>query len=82
MRRNHNIWSSRTNSPTADRRWRGMNLHIEVKNPEHVNKGIEYIEVDGKRLDSAVIPVAELKDGSKIIAHMGKKAVPVENARL
>ena len=67
---------------TADRRWRGMNLHIEVKNPQHVNKGIEYIEVDGKKIEAAVVPVSMLKDGSKIVAYMGKKAVAVENERM
>ncbi|MDO4505321.1 MAG: N,N'-diacetylchitobiose phosphorylase [Spirochaetales bacterium] len=67
---------------TADRRWRGMNLHIEVKNPQHVNKGIEYIEVDGKKLEAAVVPVSMLKDGSKIVAYMGKNAVAVENERM
>ena len=57
-----------------------MNLHIEVKNPQHVSKGIEYIEVDGKRLDAAVIPVNMLHDGSKIVAYMGKnaKSFPIE----
>ena len=57
-----------------------MNLQIEVKNPQHVCKGIEYIEVDGKRLDAAVIPVDMIKDGSKIVAYMGKAAkdFPVE----
>lgn len=59
---------------TVERRWRGMNLYIEVKNPQHVCKGIEYIEVDGKRIDAAVIPVSELKNGSKIVAYMGKDA--------
>ena len=57
-----------------------MNLHIEVKNQQHVCKGIEYLEVDGKRLDAAVIPVGDLKDGSKIVAYMGKdaKSFPIE----
>ncbi|MBS7240994.1 MAG: N,N'-diacetylchitobiose phosphorylase [Treponema sp.] len=67
---------------TADRRWRGMKLHIEVKNPQHVNKGIEYIEVDGKKIEAAVVPVSMLKDGSKIVAYMGKNAVAVENERM
>ena len=67
---------------TAHRRWRGMKLHIEVKNPQHVNKGIEYIEVDGKKLEAAVVPVSMLKDGSKIVAYMGKNAVAVENERM
>lgn len=66
----------------VDRRWRKMELHIEVKNPEHVCKGVEYIEVDGKRLDSAVIPVSMLKDGSVVVAYMGKNALPVPTERV
>ena len=43
-------------------------------------KGIEYLEVDGKRIDAAVIPVDELKNGSTIVAYMGKdaKSFPIE----
>ncbi len=59
------------------RRWRGMTLSIEVKNPSHICKGVEYIEVNGKRYDSSVIPVADLKDGDKIVAVMGKNAQKV-----
>ena len=66
----------------VERRWRGMNLSIEVKNPEHVCKGIEYIEVNGKRYDSATVPVADLKDGDKIVAVMGKDAKAHEWQRL
>ncbi len=58
----------------VERRWRGMNLEIEVKNPQHVCKGIESIEVDGKRFESATVPVSELHDGAKIVATMGKNA--------
>ena len=58
----------------VERRWRGMNLSIEVKNPEHVCKGIVSIEVDGKTFESATVPVSELRDGSKIVAVMGKNA--------
>nr|WP_318740072.1 N,N'-diacetylchitobiose phosphorylase [uncultured Treponema sp.] len=64
----------------VQRRWRGMNLNIEVKNPQHINKGVEYIEVDGQRVDAAVIPVDMIKDGTNIVAYMGRDAreVPVE----
>ena len=57
-----------------------MNLNIEVKNPQHINKGVEYIEVDGQRVDAAVIPVDMIKDGTNIVAYMGRDAreVPVE----
>ena len=58
----------------VERRWRGMNLSIEVQNPEHVCKGINYIEIEGKRYDSATIPLDLLRDGIKITAVMGKNA--------
>ena len=62
------------------RRWRGINFNIEVKNPSHVCKGVEYIEVDGNRIDAAVIPADMIKEGTKITAYMGRdaKEVPVE----
>lgn len=65
---------------SVQRRWRGKMLNISVENPEHINKGIAYIEVNGKRLDSAVVPVEMLKDENDIKAVMGAHAqeVPVE----
>lgn len=67
---------------TVSRRWRNMSLSIEVKNPSHVSKGIEYIEIDGKRIESAAIPAEMLHDGAKITAVMGKNALPVKNDRM
>jgi len=67
----------------VDRVFRGKNLHIEVKNPEHVCKGISYLVVNGEKIESAVIPVSMLKDGdNKIEAVMGKDAQKVEFERL
>ena len=62
------------------RRWRGKILNIKVENPEHINKGISYIEVNGTKLDAAVIHFDMLKDQNEIKAVMGKdaKEVPVE----
>ena len=40
---------------TAERSWRGARYVIEVKNPNHVQKGVKTIEVDGKA--AAFIPV-------------------------
>lgn len=67
---------------TVEKRWRNMNLSIQVQNPAHICKGIEYIELNGKRLDSCVIPVNDLKDGDKIVAVMGKNACEVPFERL
>ena len=67
---------------TVERRWRKMNLKIEVKNPQHVCKGVEYVEVDGKRLDAAYVPVEMIKDGSSIVVHMGKDAKTYDAERV
>ena len=40
------------------------------------------MEVDGKRLDSAVIPVEMLKDGSNVVVYMGKNSQPVPVERV
>ena len=66
----------------VERRWRGMNLNIEVKNPEHVCKGVVSIEVDGKTFDSATVPATELSDGAKIVAVMGKNGKDYDWQRL
>lgn len=67
---------------SVERRWRNMNISIEVKNPPRVCRGIESLEVDGKKLDSVLVPVDLLHDGSRIIAVMGKNALPVRNQRM
>lgn len=67
---------------SVERRWRNMNISIEVKNPSRVCRGIESLEVDGKKLDSVLVPVDLLHDGSRIVAVMGKNALPVRNQRM
>ncbi len=67
---------------SVKRRWRGMNVEIRVENPEHVCKGIESLEIDGKKIGSAKISAELIHDGSTIRAVMGKNALPVENERL
>lgn len=67
----------------VERMWRGKKLSIEVKNPQHVCRGIEYITVNGERIDSAVVPAEKLRAGDNtIIAYMGKKAADVPFERL
>lgn len=40
------------------RKFRGDTYKIAVNNPEHVSKGVKKLLVDGKEIDSAVIPYA------------------------
>ena len=42
----------------ASRQFRGDTYDIEVKNPDHVCKGVKSMTVDGKAIDGNVIPVA------------------------
>ncbi|WP_117881638.1 GH36-type glycosyl hydrolase domain-containing protein [Aureibaculum luteum] len=41
------------------RDFRGATYHIEVKNPDHVSKGIKLINVNGKAIDSTIVPILE-----------------------
>ena len=42
----------------ATRKFRGDVYEIEVKNPDHINKGVKSLAVDGVAVDGTVIPVA------------------------
>jgi cellobiose phosphorylase len=41
----------------ASRVFRGTTYEIEVKNPDHVCKGVQSIHVDGKEIEGNVLPV-------------------------
>lgn len=56
---------------TATRRFRGRTLHIEVKNPQHVNGGVFTVRVDGEELPGNFIPLERLKEDSHIVALLG-----------
>jgi cellobiose phosphorylase len=43
----------------VSRKFRGYTLNIEVKNPNHISKGIKEITVDGKPIEGNLIPVLE-----------------------
>lgn len=48
---------------TATRKFRGATYNITVKNPDHVNKGVKSLTVDGKAVDGKVVPV--FSDGAE-----------------
>ena len=48
---------------TASRKFRGATYNITVKNPDHVNKGVKSLTVDGKAVDGKVVPV--FSDGAE-----------------
>jgi cellobiose phosphorylase len=45
----------------VSREFRGVVYRIEVRNPEHVSKGIKSIRVDGLAIEGTVVPL--LKEG-------------------
>jgi cellobiose phosphorylase len=56
---------------TAQRLFRGKMLHIEVKNPSGVCRGVKSLTVDGQSIAGNLIPVNKLRKGSKIVAELG-----------
>jgi len=51
--------------------FRGKTLHIEVKNPSNVSRGVKVLTVDGKQLNGNLVPTRKLKNGSHIFAELG-----------
>jgi cellobiose phosphorylase len=56
---------------TARRVLRGKTLHIEVKNPAGVNRGVKSLMIDGVAVAGNLVPVAKLKNGARIVAELG-----------
>ena len=56
---------------TATRKYRGATYNITVKNPDHICKGVKSVTVDGKAIDSNILPV--FADGTHTVeVTMGK----------
>lgn len=53
----------------AVRKWRGATYHIQVKNPQHISKGVKEISVDGERAEK--IPVFAAETEHEIVVIMG-----------
>lgn len=57
---------------TVQRKWRGATYQIEVKNPDHVSKGIASITVDGVSVDpTSPLPVAEAGTTANVVVTLG-----------
>ena len=52
----------------ATRKFRGMTLHIEIKNPSGKNRGVSRLELDGKTVKGNILEINQLHNGSKITA--------------
>ena len=44
---------------TIKRKYRGALYHIQVTNPDHVQKGIRTITVNGKTIEGNLVPIQE-----------------------
>ncbi|MCE5322230.1 glycosyl transferase family 36 [bacterium] len=53
------------------RKFRGATYDIEVKNPKHVQKGVERLEMDGQIIDGQVLPQIEKGRMAKVVCVMG-----------
>ena len=55
---------------TLTRRFRGATYYFDVKNPSNVEKGVAYLDVDGKRVEGNVVPVEDGKKEYHVTVHM------------
>ena len=56
---------------SATRLFRGMNIKIEVKNPNHIQKGVKQITVNGETIEGTLVPIEKLSDGCSVEVVMG-----------
>jgi cellobiose phosphorylase len=54
------------------RKFRGVSYNINIRNPEHVSKGIKSIAVDGKNIPGNTVPIFEKGSEHKVDVVMGK----------
>jgi N,N'-diacetylchitobiose phosphorylase len=53
------------------RTFRGKSVHIEVRNPAGVCRGVKSLTLDGHPIEGNLVPAASLRDGATIVAVMG-----------
>lgn len=53
------------------RTFRGALYHIDVRNPRHVEKGVEYMIVNGKRIQDTLIPQTDGRKEYFVTVYMG-----------
>ncbi len=53
------------------RKFRGTTYHIKVENPHGVSKGVKQITLDGKALESNVIPVLSRNSTHEVLVVLG-----------
>lgn len=56
---------------TARRRFRGVMIHIEVKNPDGICRGIRSLVLNGQSLNGSLIPAADLLENNLVEVVLG-----------
>jgi cellobiose phosphorylase len=51
--------------------YRGTTYNIDVKNPNHVSKGIKQISIDGKTITGNIVPLSDSGKAHQVIVEMG-----------
>lgn len=52
----------------ARRRFRDSTVHVEVRNPSGLNRGVSHLLVDGVRVEGNLLPLASLKPVTRVVA--------------
>jgi cellobiose phosphorylase len=58
----------------VSRKFRGVMYQIEVRNSEHVSKGIQSVRVDGEEIEGNIVPFLEKGEPHQIQVVMGQKS--------
>ncbi len=56
---------------TATRKFRGMKIRVEVRNPHGRERGVRRLAIDGRPVEGNLAPVEMLRDGCEIVAELG-----------
>jgi cellobiose phosphorylase len=56
---------------TLRRVFRGKTVHVEVKNPGGVCRGVASLDVDGNRVEGNLVPLDVIRDGTRVTATLG-----------
>lgn len=56
---------------TITRNFRDAILNIEVKNPNHVSKGVKELTVNGQKVEGNIIPILEKGKEHQVVVVMG-----------
>jgi len=53
---------------SVTRKFRGLTIHIEVRNPDGICFGVPALELDGVRIEGNLVPADRLRDGLRVTA--------------